>query len=278
VALQQAQDRLQRQDSPALESVRRVVQRDLEQAKARTTVDTATWLTRIDELVIRIDDLPLVAERPDAEALARAAAATTLPPAPQASSAQAPAPRGGLSPATPGAAASAPALSSSAPASSPLDPAVRPADALPAASAASVAEQLPTAEGWWWSLRVQLERWGGHWTERVWNELRGLVRVTRIDHPEAVLISPEQAYFLRENLKLRLLNARLALLSRQFETTRADLRMAHSTLTKYFDPRSPRNQEALTLLSALSEQVGLMDLPRVDDTLAALVAQQAVRP
>ena len=37
----------------------------------------------------------------------------------------------------------------------------------------------------------------------------------RIDQPEAMLLAPDQAFFLRENLKLRLLNARLALLARR---------------------------------------------------------------
>jgi uroporphyrin-3 C-methyltransferase len=60
--------------------------------------------------------------------------------------------------------------------------------------------------------------------------------VSRIDQPEAALLSPEQSFFLRENLKLRLLNARLALLSRQTDSVRADLASAGAWLGKYFDP------------------------------------------
>jgi uroporphyrin-3 C-methyltransferase len=70
-----------------------------------------------------------------------------------------------------------------------------------------------------------------HTPEAVWDraveivvtEVRGLVRVSRIDNPEAVLLTPEQTFFLRENLKLKLLNARLGLLSRQVDGARADL-------------------------------------------------------
>ena len=54
--------------------------------------------------------------------------------------------------------------------------------------------------------------WGGlvsaRWrtvVDPVWDEIKALVRVTRIDQPEAMLVSPDQAFFLRENLKLRLL-------------------------------------------------------------------------
>ena len=62
-----------------------------------------------------------------------------------------------------------------------------------------------------------------------------LVRVTQIENPEAVLVTPEQQFFVRENLKLRLLNARLALFARQFDIAQADLRDAQAALDRYFD-------------------------------------------
>ncbi|RYY58133.1 MAG: hypothetical protein EOO24_62130, partial [Comamonadaceae bacterium] len=80
---------------------------------------------------------------------------------------------------------------------------------------------------------------GGMWWERardtLLEEARGLVRVSRIDQPDAVLLAPEQATFLRENLKLKLLNVRLSLLARQTDTARADLATAIAALNKYFD-------------------------------------------
>ena len=72
-------------------------------------------------------------------------------------------------------------------------------------------------------------------------EARSLVRVGRIDRPEAVLLAPEQTFFLRENLKLKLLNARLALLSRQVETARSELAAVSAALNRYFDPASRRD-------------------------------------
>ena len=74
------------------------------------------------------------------------------------------------------------------------------------------------------------------------------MRVTRIDHPEAMLLAPEQAFFVRENLKLRLLNARLALLSRQFDTAQADLQGAQTALDRYFDRGSKRTALASELV------------------------------
>ncbi|MCX8522044.1 MAG: uroporphyrinogen-III C-methyltransferase, partial [Rhodoferax sp.] len=63
---------------------------------------------------------------------------------------------------------------------------------------------------WWWRMAKAVEQ-----------EFRSLVRVSRIENPDAALLSPEQSFFLRENLKLRLLNARLGLLSRQVDSARA---------------------------------------------------------
>ena len=112
---------------------------------------------------------------------------------------------------------------------------------------------------------------------RVWSEVKGLIRVTQIDHPEAMLMAPEQAWFLRENLKLRLLNARLALLSRQFDTVQADLRDAQTSLDRYFDRASRKVAITADLVRQVATQARQMSLPRPDETLAALAATQAGR-
>ena len=126
--------------------------------------------------------------------------------------------------------------------------------------------------------------WGGrfvdHWNalgEKLWGEVKSLVRVTRIEHPEAMLLAPEQSFFVRENLKLRLLNARLALLSRQFDTAQADLQAAQSTLDRYFDRNSKRTLLATELIRQVAGQARQVVVPRPDDTLAALTAAAAGR-
>lgn len=110
---------------------------------------------------------------------------------------------------------------------------------------------------------------------RVWDETRSLVRVTRIDTPEAALLAPEQSFFLRENLKLRLLNARLALLSRQFDIVQSDLRDAQHAVDRYFDRSARRVQSVSELMRQVSSQARLVSVPRPDDTLAALAAAGA---
>ncbi|WP_427915275.1 uroporphyrinogen-III C-methyltransferase [Ramlibacter sp. MMS24-I3-19] len=119
--------------------------------------------------------------------------------------------------------------------------------------------------------------WWRKWLASVQEEARSLVRVSRIDQPEAVLLAPDQAFFLRENLKLRLMNARLALLARQTDAARADLATAAAALTRYFDPGSRRTQTLATSLQQMQLQLRSVDLPRIDETLAALAAAGASR-
>ncbi len=123
----------------------------------------------------------------------------------------------------------------------------------------------------WWSTTLA----------RAWdvtlNEVRSLVRVSRIDRPEAALLAPEQTFFLRENLKLKLLNARLAVLARQTDSAQADLNAAAAMLQKYFDPASRRTQAATALLRQVQGQLKAVELPRLDDTLTALATAAAGR-
>ena len=139
--------------------------------------------------------------------------------------------------------------------------------AAPAASAASVFSWNPSA---WGDVASGM-------TQRVWSEAKSLVRITRIEHPDAMLLEPEQAFFLKENLKLRLLNARLALLSRQFETAQSDLIGARTMIERYCDRSARRTQLTLELLAQVAAQARQVRMPRPDDTLAALAAAAAGR-
>ena len=152
------------------------------------------------------------------------------------------------------------------------EPAAAAAPASQAASAPASAASAPSVAWPRWidaGLRLLLTQ--------VWAEVRDLVRVTRVNDPEALLLAPEQAFFLRENLKLRLLNARLALLSRQFDVAQADLREAQQTLERYFDRSSRRVNLVIDLLRQTAAQARQVNLPRPDATLAALSTAAAGR-
>ncbi|MDF1485050.1 uroporphyrinogen-III C-methyltransferase [Ramlibacter sp. H39-3-26] len=130
----------------------------------------------------------------------------------------------------------------------------------------------PAADEAWWLVALR-RGW-----QQVRDEARGLVRVSRIDQPDAALLAPEQTYFLRENLKLKLQGARLGVLARQYEATRADLTGATALLNKYFDPASKRVQNAATLLQQTMAQARAAELPRPDETLNALATAAAAMP
>jgi len=148
------------------------------------------------------------------------------------------------------------------------DPSRGAAGAAPAASAASAASA--SGVGSW--LSREFGQAGRAIIESTWSEIRSLVRVTRIDQPEAMLVAPDQAFFLKENVKLRLLNARLSLLARQFDAARGDLRWCKGAIERYFDRSSRRTQIALDLLMQVEQQSRQSAPVRPDDTFAALAA------
>ncbi len=166
-----------------------------------------------------------------------------------------------------------------------LDELVTLADELPianavprgAANAASSSGATKVAESAKRKADESMLTWWARVGALVQDELRNLVRVSRIEDPDAALLTPEQSFFLRENLKLRLLNARLGLLSRQIDSARADLGTAALAMTHYFDPGSRKTQTAQALLVQVQGQMRSLDIPRIDDTLAALATAAAGR-
>lgn len=111
----------------------------------------------------------------------------------------------------------------------------------------------------------------------LWQELRQLVVVRRIEGEEPPLVPPAQAYFLRENLKLRLLNARLSLLTRNEAGYREDLRAAQGWIQRYFDARSKPAQAALAQLKQLSAATFSFEAPSISDSLEAASGFRARR-
>ncbi|NWG32141.1 MAG: uroporphyrinogen-III C-methyltransferase [Rhodocyclaceae bacterium] len=108
------------------------------------------------------------------------------------------------------------------------------------------------------------------WLNDVWHELRQLVRIERIDTPDPGLLAPREAFFLRENLRLRLLSARLALLARDGRGFHGDVRQAAAWLEQYFDTRAPAVQEALATLHGLLKLDVMRAPAELNETLAAL--------
>lgn len=144
-----------------------------------------------------------------------------------------------------------------------LESLIRRVEELPLAAHARPAPQ-PTA---------QPEPTGKPWLDFLrlaWHDLKSLVRVEKLEEPAAPLLAPEQAFFLRENVKLRLLSARLALLGRDEVSYRADLAAAGELLRRHFDTRARSTAEALAEAADLAQAPLSAPLPDVSAALEAL--------
>ncbi|WP_415065801.1 uroporphyrinogen-III C-methyltransferase [Neisseria animalis] len=117
------------------------------------------------------------------------------------------------------------------------------------------------------------------WWENAWEKslgaLKGLVEVRKLDSNDAMLLAPEQIYFVRENLRLRLLDARTALMQRNGEVYQSDLNNVEAAVRQYFDNKSPATQSWLKELAELKT----LDVRMVSDdvlksSLAAVRAYQ----
>ena len=299
-ALQAADRRIAKAAQPRLNPVQRAMARDMDRIKASPVADLPLLASRLDELARAVDEWPLVNAEPKKRMptpgvkankdggqpvvpVIPTAKASSLPlAAPGAVSATDPGKSDGATEVTikgdektqTGAQPTETEVAPPAPEPKPTVAApthkksthdkvakpVAPAAAPPDSATGSLLHTVQTTWASWW----------GRFTDHVSAATRDLVRVSRIDEPDAVLLSPEQAVFLRENLKLRLLNARLSLLSRQVSASRADMLAVKTAMTKYFDPQSPVNKQAQQALGDVLQASRSLELPRPDDTLAAL--------
>ncbi|MGB8856336.1 MAG: uroporphyrinogen-III C-methyltransferase [Burkholderiales bacterium] len=112
---------------------------------------------------------------------------------------------------------------------------------------------------------------------RIWTEVRQLVKVRKLDAPDPSLFSPTQSYFLRENLKLHLLSARLSLLARDEASFRSDVKAAYDLLGKYFDTQAQPVVAAMNTLKHLSDNVLDIALPELSSSVDSVKRARLVR-
>ncbi len=111
-----------------------------------------------------------------------------------------------------------------------------------------------------------------HLSGEAWEEFKSLVRITRLDHPELPLMAPSQVYFLRENLKLRLLSARLAALQRDETTFRDDIAAARDWTAHYFNRRDAATRAVLSSLDDMRDAPVVLQDAEIDASLKAVRA------
>lgn len=163
-----------------------------------------------------------------------------------------------------------------------LDTALAAVDTLPLAGEAIVAHTKPEAAEPVDVAKIAAATGEPRW--RAWldtfvsgigKQITSLVQVRRIDNADAMLVSPDQGYFVRENLKLRILSARLSLLSRNEPTLKSDLAAADTALSRYFDGASKETQNVRDLLKQVDAGSTAVTLPTLDTSLKALQQYQS---
>ncbi|HLP97983.1 MAG TPA: uroporphyrinogen-III C-methyltransferase [Sideroxyarcus sp.] len=145
-----------------------------------------------------------------------------------------------------------------------LDALIGAVDALPLAQDARILPQQAAV-----AADPAESAWKRFWHE-AWQELKQLVRIERTGQQEMPLLSPTQAFFLRENLKLRLLSARMALLTRDEVSFRRDLKTSHEWLKRYFDVKAGEGAQALAALQKLAASNIVIDMPDISGSLEAV--------
>jgi uroporphyrin-3 C-methyltransferase len=104
----------------------------------------------------------------------------------------------------------------------------------------------------------------------IWQEMKQLVQIENTGKDEIPLLHPDQQFFLRENLKLRLLSARIALLSRDEAVFRQELKSTQLWTARYFDIKSPAVSEMLTGIKKLAVSRISVELPDLNSSLQAV--------
>ena len=201
-ALQTADTRLARLESPRFLPLRRVLARDIERLKAAPAVDITGIALKIDQLITGSEVWPLLA---DANPTSPAAAAARHP-------------------------------------------------------------QPPRQVEWW-------ERtWDA--VQRELGEYRDLIRIRIVDSPDAMLIGQQQQVLVRQQLRLRLLSGRQAMLGRNDRLYRADLAEAQTLMNRYFDVRQRDTAAALASMKQLASAPLSVETPNINDSVAAVRAMR----
>ena len=120
------------------------------------------------------------------------------------------------------------------------------------------------------SFQSRMAQWWRVLSQAAGDELKSLVQVRRLDNADAMLNTPEQGEFIRENVKLRLLSARLGLLSRNSATLKSDLQAADAALARYFDGASKRTQTVRALVKDVEQGSAAVEVPNLNTSLQAV--------
>ena len=127
-------------------------------------------------------------------------------------------------------------------------------------------------------VRPPVENWQ-ELPAAMWEDMKKLVIIRDHQGPIKPLLSPEQHFFLSQNLKLQLEQARLALLTGENEVYHERLDTAQGWISNWFDPENNRTihmLEQLKQLDAVNVQPSLPELTRTYQAFQTYHAKQDV--
>ncbi len=237
VSLETALAMLVRADRPAFSGVQRAISLDLDVLRAVPIVDATVITSRLESLMVLISRAPLLV--PD-----------------------------GVAPLTTKSDDNASTAAGSA--SAPVGKAA--AQTTPASSPKSelVGQHPGEEKSWWRDSLNEIYSWSSRAMSFLRHELAGVIQVQRVNDPNALLVSAEQAAQLRANLRSRVLTAQLALMMNQPEIWKTELAAIDQTISTRFDPRSADVSAAQRLVKDLLQTPISIKLPDVSSSLAAL--------
>ncbi len=143
-------------------------------------------------------------------------------------------------------------------------------DGLPLMGRVAEDSKIPESE-----RNVNLE--GNDWSEilsSAGEAMKKLVTIRHNERPIDALIQPEQIKFLEENLKLKIEQARLALLQKDQNLFQSNLKLINNWVKLYYDMDDSKTQRVLTELASLKEVNLAPSLP--DVSLASKVLHTVI--
>jgi uroporphyrin-III C-methyltransferase len=108
-------------------------------------------------------------------------------------------------------------------------------------------------------------------------DLRRMFSIHKVDDPSSLMLNPEQAFFVRQNAKLALASARLALFSRNETLFKADIQKTTGALKNYFDNRNAKVSAQIANLEQLAATKIAFETPTLSETLNAIRSARTQR-
>src|SRR5699024_5703142 len=137
-------------------------------------------------------------------------------------------------------------------------------------SSNSIDSKVDEDAAWWQQTLQHAKVWSLDTLSNLRNDLGEFVSVRRVDDATAMMISPDQAQRFRDNLRLRIMTAQLALMLGQDAVWEAETQAVLTALETRFDAQSSKTRQAIKIGREVVDADIAVSLPTVDNSMQAL--------